>query len=163
MRYLETFLARMAALLLFLMMLIVVIDVVGRGLFNAPLSIGTELTELVMMAMVFMVLPLLAYRQRDITVDIVNVVSRPWLRKLQVLLSGLCGALVFAATVWQFKIFGDRARESGEVLAQMGLPLAYVWYFMAVMGVVTALAFLAIVVALLIGRPIASGKPEEVF
>lgn len=160
MKYLESFLARMAALLLFLMMVVVLVDVIGRGLLNSPLSVGTELTEILMMGMVFMVLPLLAYRQRDITVDILSMAPRPWMQKVQVALSGLCGALVFAFTVWQFKVFGDRALESGEVLAELKISLAFVWYFMAVMGSVTGLAFLAVMVAVLVGRPIAAGKGE---
>ncbi len=162
MKYLESFLARMAALLLFLMMVVVLVDVVGRGLLNSPLSVGTELTEILMMGMIFMVLPLLAFRQRDITVDILSMTPRPWMRKLQVALSGLCGTLVFAFTVWQFKIFGDRAVESGEVLAELKFSLGYVWYFMAAMGTVTGLAFLAVMVAVLIGRPIAAGKTEVI-
>ena len=88
MKHLESFLARMAALLLFLMMVVVLVDVIGRGLLNSPLSVGTELTEILMMGMVFMVLPLLAYRQRDITVDILSMAPRPWMQKLQVALSG---------------------------------------------------------------------------
>lgn len=161
MRQVERFLTGTAALLLFLMMLVVVVDVFGRGVLNSPLSVGTELTELLMMAMVFVVLPLLAYRQRDITVDIVNIDSMPWVRTLQIALSGLCGTLVFVATVWQFVLFGRRAMESGEILAELQLPLGYVWYFMAAMGSVTALAFFAVLVAVLVGRPVRAGKTEE--
>ena len=75
MKHLEKLVERIAAFALLLMMVVVLIDVIGRGLFNAPLASGTELTEILMAVMAFLAFPLLAYRQRDITVDLLDMLG----------------------------------------------------------------------------------------
>jgi TRAP-type C4-dicarboxylate transport system permease small subunit len=142
---------------LILMMLVVLVDVVGRGIFNSPLAIGTDLTEVLMMVLVFLSFPLLTYRQRDITVDLFEVVHNPHFKKLQIALAGLCGALVFGLASWQFFIFGERAARSGEMMAEIKLPLSYVWYFMGAFGWITTLAALLVTLSAFTSHPV---EPE---
>lgn len=148
-----------AATALVLLVVVVVVDVVGRNVFNSPLASGTELTELLMAAMVFLSFPLLAWRQRDITVDLFDFLAgSPALRKFQVALAGLVGAIVFALLARQLVVFAQRAAASGESTAQLQIPLAYVWWVMCALSAVTALASLIVAIAVFTRQPI----PPEV-
>lgn len=152
---LERWMGRGAAAALVLLMLIVLIDVIGRDVFNKPLAAGVELTELAMAAMAFLSFPLLAWRQRDITIDLFDFLAgSPALRKLQVALAGVVGAIVFALLARQLVVFAQRAAESGESTAQLHIPLAYAWSVMCVLAAVTALASLVVAIAVFTRHPI---------
>ncbi|MBI4283026.1 MAG: TRAP transporter small permease [Chloroflexi bacterium] len=53
-RYAETFLVYLSSLFLFTMMVLIVIDVSGRAALNQPLKMGLELTELLMVFIVYL-------------------------------------------------------------------------------------------------------------
>ena len=154
MKHLEKLVERIAAFALLLMMLVVLIDVIGRGLFNSPLSSGTELTEILMAVMAFLAFPLLAYRRRDITVDLLDMLGGKGLKKLQVGLAGLCGAVVFGLTAWQLTVFAKRALTNGEISAELHFPLTYLWWFMSAMAALTALAALVVAVRAFSENPV---------
>jgi TRAP-type C4-dicarboxylate transport system permease small subunit len=154
MKHLEKLVGRIAALALLLMMLVVLIDVIGRGLLNAPLASGTELTEILMAVMAFVAFPLLAYRQRDITVDLFDSLGGEGLRKYQVGLAGLCGAVVFALTASQLAVFAKRALTNGEISSELHFPLTYLWWFMSFMAALTALAALAVAIRAFSANPV---------
>jgi TRAP-type C4-dicarboxylate transport system permease small subunit len=60
-----------AAAILFGMMAVTAIDVFGRYLFNAPLQGGYELTQLLMLSLVFAALPLVTRRTEHIAFTVV--------------------------------------------------------------------------------------------
>jgi TRAP-type transport system small permease protein len=160
-RRLEKWLAGLAALALVLMMAVVLVDVIGRSLFNAPLASGTELTEMLMVLMTFTAFPVLAYRQRDITVDLLDLLQSPALRKVQLVLAGLAGTAVFGLTARQLAVFAQRAAGNGETTAELQFPLTYLWWFMSALAAMTALAALVVAVRALMGRPVrADATPE---
>jgi TRAP-type C4-dicarboxylate transport system permease small subunit len=146
---------------LLLMMAVVLVDVVGRSLFNAPLSSGTELTEMLMVIMTFTAFPVLAYRQRNIIVDLLDLLQSPALRKVQLVLAGLAGAAVFGLTARQLALFAQRAVGNGETTAELQFPLTYVWWFMSVLAAVTALASLVVMAQALLGRPVSADATLE--
>ncbi|MBT2301907.1 TRAP transporter small permease [Variovorax paradoxus] len=159
---LERWMARAAAAALVILMLIVLVDVIGRDIFNRPLAAGTELTELSMASMVFLAFPLLAFRQRDITVDLFDfLVGGETLRKLQVVLAGLVGTAVYGLLSRQMIIFAQRAALSGEATSQLGFPLTYAWWAMCALSALAALASLVVALAAFTRRPIEPGAPSE--
>lgn len=161
MRNFEKCLAGLSAMALLLMMAVVLVDVVGRSLFNAPLSSGTELTEMLMVIMTFTAFPVLAYRQRNIIVDLLDLLQSPALRKVQLVLAGLAGAAVFGLTARQLALFAQRAVGNGETTAELQFPLTYVWWFMSVLAAVTALASLVVMAQALLGRPVSADATLE--
>jgi TRAP-type C4-dicarboxylate transport system permease small subunit len=158
----ERGLAVSAAMVLVLLMAVVLVDVVGRNLFNRPLASGTELTELLMAVLAFLSFPLLAWRQRDITVDLVDLLAGKRLRKLQVALAGLCGAVVFGLLARQFVVFAQRAASGGDATPQLHIPMAWAWWFMAAMSALTALAAAVVAIAVFTRHPVAPNKPSEI-
>jgi TRAP-type C4-dicarboxylate transport system permease small subunit len=163
MRQLERWMEGLAAAALGVLMLIVLVDVIGRDVFNQPLAAGTELTELGMAFMAFVAFPLLALRQRDITVDLFDFVGGGGgTKRFQVVLAGLVGTAVYALVAWQMTTFARRATVSGEATSQMGLPLAWVWWFMCALAVLAATASLAVAVAACTRHPIKPAEQSEV-
>ena len=163
-RRLERLLEGLAAAALVALMGIVLVDVVGRDAFNRPLAAGTELTEIGMALMAFLAFPLLALRQRDITVDLYDFIGGGGggTKKFQVVLAGLVGAVVHALLAWQMVTFARRALQSGEATAQMGLPLSWVWWAMCGLAVMAAFATLAVAVAIFTRHPIEPAVQEGV-
>jgi len=163
-RRLEHLMEGLAAAALVALMVVVLVDVVGRDAFNRPLAAGTELTELGMALLAFVAFPLLALRQRDITVDLYDFIGggNGGTKKFQVVLAGLVGAIVYALLAWQMVTFARRAVQSGEATSQMGLPLAWVWWAMCVLAVMAAAASLAVAVAIFTRHPIEPAVQEGV-
>jgi len=144
MRHMERLLSALAGTALIGLMLVVLVDVIGRNVFNRPLAAGTELTELLLAAMSFLAFPLLAWRQRDITVDLFDFLAGERLRRLQWMLAGLVGAAVYGLLGRQALVFAGRAAGSGESTAQLHFPLAWAWWGMAGLSALAALACLGI-------------------
>jgi len=162
MNHIEKTVERIAALALTLMMLVVLVDVIGRGLFNAPLASGTELTEMLMAVMAFLAFPLLAYRQRDITVDLLDKLGGKKLRKYRLALAGLVGGTLFGLTAFQLTVFARRAAINGEISSQLQIPLGYLWWFMSAMAALTALAWLVVAVRAFGASPIRPASTQEI-
>lgn len=152
MRIFERLFATLAGVALIGLMLVVLVDVIGRNLFNSPLASGTELTELMLAAMSFTAFPLLAWQGRDITVDLFDFLAGSSLRRVQWLLSGAVGAVVYALLARQASVFAGRAAGSGEATPELQFPLVWAWGAMSALAIVAALACLAVVVGTAVGR-----------
>lgn len=152
-RRIERLLGGASAAALVGLMAIVLIDVIGRNLLNSPLASGTELTEILMAVMAFLSFPLLAYRQRDITVDLFDTVTGITMKKLQAALAGVCGAMVFGLLSRQLAVFAERAMSNGETTAELHFPLSYLWWFMSFFAAVSAVAALLVGLSALTRRP----------
>ena len=61
-----------ASVILFLMMLLTFVDVVARYLFNWPLRGGFELTELMLLVLIFAGLPLVSHADEHVTMDFID-------------------------------------------------------------------------------------------
>lgn len=155
MRHFERLLSALAGTALIGLMLVVLVDVIGRNAFNRPLAAGTELTELLLAAMSFMAFPLLAWRQRDITVDLFDFLAGQSLRRMQWALSGVVGAIVYGLLARQATVFAGRAAGSGEATAQLQFPLAWAWWGMAGLAAVASLACLGIAASAFMRKPLA--------
>jgi TRAP-type C4-dicarboxylate transport system permease small subunit len=141
---------------------VVLVDVIGRGLYNAPLASGTELTEMLMAVMAFLAFPLLAYRQRDITVDLLDKLGGKELRKYRLALAGLVGGTLFGLTAFQLSVFARRAAINGEISSQLQIPLGYLWWFMSAMAALTAIAWLVVAVRAFGASPIRPANTQEI-
>ncbi|WP_374665836.1 TRAP transporter small permease [Ramlibacter sp.] len=122
------------------LMLVVLVDVAGRNLFNRPLPWGTELLEVVLAVMVFALYPLLALRATHIVVDLIPVPAA--LRLPQRLLSALVGAVLFGVIAYCTGRQAVRSATYGDASALLKIPTAWVLWGMCALSVVTALAFL---------------------
>lgn len=144
-----------AGLVLFALMAMTCIDVAGRYFFSAPLDGATELTQLMMGAIVFAVLPAVCLREEHISVDLLDRWFPPALAAPRgVVLNALMAAMM-AAVCWRVWLIADLTADYGDATEFLAIPLAPITYFIAVSSGGAALAFAANAVRLL--RPTARG------
>ncbi|MGE0097229.1 MAG: TRAP transporter small permease [Hydrogenophaga sp.] len=129
---------------LFVMMTVAVVDVIARTVFSKPIGPASELIELAMVVTIFLVYPIVSRKGMHISIDLLDSITPDPLRRAQHVLSALLGAAVFVAVAWRIGYLATDAWSSGEVTGVLGLPLVYVYGFIALMSVVTTLAFLSL-------------------
>lgn len=148
-----------SAACLLVLMVIVLVDVAGRNLLNRPLPWGTELLEVVLAAMIFMLYPVLALTAGHITVDLIK--ARPSLQLVQRTLACVVGAVLFAVIALCVGRQAVRSAGYGDATALLGIPTAGVLGGMCALAGVTALAFLVAMVMVLRGKKLAPHLPLE--
>jgi TRAP-type C4-dicarboxylate transport system permease small subunit len=131
-----------AALTLFLLMIVTGVDVVGRYLFNQPLLGGFELTEVLLAALIFAGLPLVSLSSEHVTMDVLDSVSPPRLLRLQKRITNALGALCLSYLAWRLWLRAQAVAAAGETTAQLHFPLSALIVFMAAMIALSALAML---------------------
>ena len=137
--YWQRALAAVGALSLFVLMVVVFVDVVGRNLFNKPLPWGTELLEVVVALMIFVFYPLLALRSNHITVDLIGV--GPVLQRVQRTLACGVGAVLFAVIAFCTGKQAVRSAGYGDASPLLHIPTAMVLWAMSILAGVTVVAF----------------------
>lgn len=132
-----------AALILFSIVLITCVDVVGRYLFNAPLSGAFELTEILLAALVFLALPLTTERREHVEVDLLNLALGRKAQRLMSAFAGLFSAALLATFAWRLFTHAAKAAHDGAVTNALEIPLAPFGYLAGVSCMVSAfIAFL---------------------
>jgi len=127
---------------LFALMAVVLVDVILRNILNAPLSAGTEITEVLMGALGFGALPLLALNLSHISVDLLPVrYGSLFHRLIGVVTSLLTTGLFWLLTVRMYAMVARSAR-TGEVLPQLGLSWSWIWMLLCGLSALTVLASL---------------------
>lgn len=157
---LEQTLEAVSAFCLLVLMSIVLVDVVGRDLLNRPLSWATEVLEIVVAAMVFLLYPVLGYREKHITVDLIHV--GPDLQRVQRMVGALFGAVAFGLIAWCLGRQAIRAIGYGEASPILGISLGDVLTTLSALAAVTVVGFLMAATrrALTPARP-ARAAPEK--
>ena len=138
----------MAATALFAIMCLTLVDVIGRKFFNHSVPGGLEITEILMVVVIFAALPLVSWRGEHIVFDSLDGVVPRALKGLQHRVVHLLCAGTFAFLGLQLLKRAERFAEYGEVTAHLGLALAPVAWLMAALLGATALVHLLFVVQL---------------
>jgi TRAP-type C4-dicarboxylate transport system permease small subunit len=115
------------------MMCLTFVDVVARYGFNRPLRGAFEVTELMLLVLIFAGLPLVSHADEHVTMDFIDRVLAPrlgdlWQRMVHVLVAG-----IFFLLTWLVWLKADRVwsyRDATDVLRVVYGPFVY---FMAVM------------------------------
>jgi len=138
----EAILGAAASAILLAMMLLTVADVTGRYLFNRPVRGAFEVTELMLVVLIFAGLPLVSYADEHALMDFVDRLLRaPARRVLEGLVHLVCAAVMLLCA-WLVWLKADRIwayRDATDVLRIVYGPFVY---FMAVMLGLTSLIHL---------------------
>ncbi|MFP1646504.1 TRAP transporter small permease [Pontitalea aquivivens] len=114
-------------------------DVTGRNLFNQPVPGATELTEIAVVAITFLLYPRVAWANTHISVDLLdNVLGRMVRHGLEVL-AAVLAAGVFGVLAWRLWVLAGRVADYGDITPYLRLPLAPVYYGMAICTGVAAI------------------------
>jgi TRAP-type C4-dicarboxylate transport system permease small subunit len=130
----------LAAVTLFVLMLLTFADVVMRSVFSSPIEAATELTRLAMAVIVFSALPVISGRAQHIVVDLLDPVFNRLgvARILDGLTTLLCGVLLAWPANRAFDL-AERARSYGDLTEYLSIPTFYITWFIALMTMATAM------------------------
>lgn len=141
----ELLLGVIAGVLLFAMMTLTFVDVVLRYIFNAPLQGSFEITELMLVVLIFAALPLVSQREKHVVMDFLDRFLP--LRVYQTLraLEHIVSAAVMTGVgclLWQK---ATNLSSYGDTSAVLRIELAPFVYAIALLIFLTALIHLALV------------------
>lgn len=135
-----------AAVALFAMMLLTFADVVGRKLVGNSIVGAVELTELAMLVMIFLALPLASLAGEHIVFDLTDRYLPPRVLHLQMALAHGVSAAVFGGAAWLVWVKSGRTYSMGDMTARLEIGLGPFHRLVAVMLLLTALVHLALIV-----------------
>ena len=141
-KWFETLSALMAGLALFAIMVLTFLDVGGRKLLSESITGSLELTELLMVVVIFGALPLVSERGEHVVFDSLDPVMPGWLRKLQRALVHLLCAIALLALGWLMWKTGNDFLATGETTAQLKILKAPFIYGMGVLCAFTGVVHL---------------------
>ncbi len=144
----------LAAAALFAIMLLTLFDVSGRKLIDTSVPGSLELTELLMVLVIFAGLPLVSLQGEHVVFDSLDaLIAKPLRRVQQAAVNLLCAAALggIAGLVW---VKAGQMAEYGDVTAQLRLPLGPFVYLMSLLCGLTAAVHL-----LLVWQPVAHHHP----
>jgi TRAP-type C4-dicarboxylate transport system permease small subunit len=132
-RRVDALLGIAASSLLLVMMLLTFVDVVGRYVLNRPIRGGFEITELLLLVLIFAGLPLVSHADEHITMDFIDRVlgerARLWLDRAVHVFVAAC--MFFMA--WQLWIKAGRIAAYGDTTDVLRIAYGPFVYFSAAM------------------------------
>jgi TRAP-type C4-dicarboxylate transport system permease small subunit len=154
----------MAAMALFGIMWLTLVDVTGRRFFNQSVPGGLEITEILMVIVIFGALPMVSWRNEHVVFDSLDAWLPEWMRSIQARLIHLLCAVSFAFLAYLMSNRATRFAEYGDTTVYLQVSIAPVAWLMAGLLLVTALVHLLFV---FVGVPerspqlLTSAQPEE--
>lgn len=131
-----------AGVMVAIMMVVTTVDVVGRYFFSRPLFAAFEITEILMALLIFAGLPLATMARENIVVSILSDNFPEGLREIQIrVFEAICG-LVCLAMAWRVWLYGERLWRTRDRTLELQIPLGLLAQVIAVLVLLTGLAFL---------------------
>jgi len=137
-QWLDGLCGALAAAALFSIMALTLVDVAGRKLMSASLPGSLELTEILMVVVIFAALPLVSLHGEHVAFDSLDRYLPPWLRRLQQALIDLLCAAALGGLAWLLWSKAGQMASYGDTTAQLKLPVGPFVYAMAVLCALTA-------------------------
>lgn len=122
------------------MSILTVADVAGRS-FGSPLPGATELTEILMVAVIFCAMPVVTRRGDHIVIDILDFIVPPTIRFVEDIVVNLAGAVAMAVVSWRVWLLAERAAKGGDFTPYMQIPMAPIIQFISAFCVCISVAF----------------------
>jgi TRAP-type transport system small permease protein len=114
------------------MMTLTFVDVVARYVFNRPLRGAFELTELLLVVLIFGGLPLVSHADEHVTMDFIDKLLGRWRELWQRAIHTVSAAIMFLLT-WLVWLKADRIQAYGDATDVLRIVYGPFVYFMAVM------------------------------
>ena len=140
--WLDRVLGAAAAVLLFCLMMITTADVIGRYIFNWPLRGAFEITELLLLTLIFAGLPLVSRADEHVTLDFIDALLGARGRRLLRRIVDLACGLLILGLAWRVWIKAGKIAGYGDTTDVLRIPVGPFVYFMALMVAITAIVHL---------------------
>ncbi|MEO7392525.1 MAG: TRAP transporter small permease [Ramlibacter sp.] len=130
---------------LFAIMALTFFDVLGRKFLSNSIPGSLEITELLMVVVIFAALPLVSERGEHVEFDSLDPYLPLWLRRVQAfLVQSLCAAALLGLG-WLMWRSGTQFLETGETTAQLKILKAPFLYGMGVLCALTGIIHLFLI------------------
>jgi TRAP-type transport system small permease protein len=130
---------------LFAIMALTFFDVLGRKFLSNSIPGSLEITELLMVVVIFGALPLVSERGEHVEFDSLDPYLPLWLRKVQTLVVHVLCAAVLLGLGWLMWRSGGQFLETGETTAQLKILKAPFLYGMGVLCAATGVIHLLLI------------------
>lgn len=157
---LTRWLHHLSGALLIGLMLLTVVNIVGRWLFNVPLAGTVELTEVGMVAIVFMGLAYAEVRGDHIQVDLLYDQLGTRGRRVLRLFAALVSFATVAVMTWRLWAYAGQLAASHRTTSALRIPLAWVAWI-AVAGSAVYLVGVAVSARRHAQPPDTGGTPDD--
>ncbi|WP_241560690.1 TRAP transporter small permease [Paenirhodobacter populi] len=137
-------LAAVCGTMLMAMMALTVCDVIGRYVFAHPVTGATELTEMMLVGVIFLGLPAVSLDRDHVAVDILTDRLPGWIQPWRELLVSILSAAILGVISWRIWIYAGQIASYGGATNSLRLPVAPLGYLCATAGAVAAV-FMAVV------------------
>ena len=134
----------LSGIALFAIMALTFFDVLGRKFASHSITGSLELTELLMVVVIFAALPLVSRRGEHVEFDSLDPFLPAWVRRAQAVFVHLLCAAVLLGLAWLMWRTGGQFRETGETTAQLQILKAPFLYGMGVLCGLTGLVHLGL-------------------
>ena len=141
-RLLDALCGLLAGVALFAIMALTLVDVLGRKLLSQSVPGSLEVTEILMVVVIFAALPLVSMHGEHVVFDSLDPLLPAWLRRVQRALVDLACAGALGALAWLMWQKAGQMASYGDTTAQLKLPLGPFVGLMAVLCGLTALVHL---------------------
>ena len=146
-KLLEALCSALAASALFAIMWLTLIDVSGRKLISTSVPGSLELTELLMVVVIFAGLPLVSLRGEHVVFDSLDPYLPAGLRRFQDAVVDLLCALALGGVAWLMWVKAGQMTEYGDTTSQLKIAQGPFVYLMSALCGVTGLVHLLLLVA----------------
>jgi len=118
-------------------MLVTCVDVVGRYVFNNPLTGSTELTEMAVGIVVFSVLPVISWRNEHVVVDLLDSLVSAKVHMIRTFILNALISIALAVLGTRIYELGSRSLSYEEVTEYLGIPTGWMMCFIGIMCWIT--------------------------
>jgi len=139
-RFFDAALGFAAAVILFCMMMITFVDVIGRYGFNSPMRGGFEITELMLLVLIFAGLPLVSHADEHVTMDFIDHLIGPKGKRILVSIAHLVVAVALLGLSWLIWIKAGKIAGYGDTTDVLRIAVGPFVYFMAAMIALSGLS-----------------------
>ena len=146
------FVSNLAAIILFLLVLLTCVDVIGRYFFSMPVVGAVELVRICMAGIIFFSLPAMFFRDDHVIVDLVPIFRKgmvAWIINLGLLALSVFVAFHLADRIMDYAV---RAYEDGDTTEYLAIPKYIVVSFITI-SIYAASLMAAVRLALLATTP----------
>jgi TRAP-type transport system small permease protein len=146
-RALDALCGTLAAAALFAIMWLTLIDVAGRKAISTSVTGSLELTEMMMVLVVFAGLPLVSLRGEHVVFDSLDPLLARGVRRVQGLLVDLLCAAGLCGLAWLMWAKAGQMMAYGDTSAQLKIPQGPFVYVMSALCLLTAVVHLLLLAA----------------
>lgn len=123
-RYTEKVFCAISCIMLLVIMFLGASDVIGRYVFNRPITGASDINQILMGGMVFLGWAYVYYKKGHISVDIILFLYPPQMRIVFALLMTFITLVLFGFILWQSVLITISDWQTGREVSIINIPIA---------------------------------------